>query len=76
MGILLVTAYNGIAEKGRRQDNSNGYSKYFRQARVRTARLVSLLGLPAASCWWTLHQTASISTHHLRRQGIACVIIE
>ena len=43
--ILLVTAYNGLVEQGDGQDNDNsyshgythGYSKYFRQARVRTA---------------------------------------
>ena len=38
--ILLVTAYTGMLEQGRRQDNSKsytqGYSKYSRQPRVRT----------------------------------------
>ena len=39
--ILLVTAYTGIAKKGRRHGNAKsytqGYSKYFRRPRVRTA---------------------------------------
>ena len=43
--ILLVTAYTEMWQHGRRQDNSNGYSKYFRQARVRTVRPASLLGI-------------------------------
>ena len=62
--ILLVTAYTGIAKKGRRHGNSHGYSKYLRQPRVRTARLASLLGSPLWSGWRGIffpdHQTAPI----------------
>ena len=37
MGILLVTAYNGMRKKGRRDGNIQSYSKYLRRPRVRTA---------------------------------------
>ena len=41
--ILLVTAYTGMWQQGRRQGRTHGYSKYFWQARVRTASA----GVPA-----------------------------
>ena len=46
MGILLVTAYTGIAKKGRQEGATHGYSKYLRQPRVRTASDVVPAGLP------------------------------
>ena len=53
--ILLVTAYTGMWKRGRREDNSKsytqGYSKYSRRPRVRTAfRLASLPAFPAMAC--------------------------
>ena len=46
--ILLVTAYSGIAKKGRREGATHGYSKYSRRPRVRTAfRLASLPSSPS-----------------------------
>ena len=80
MGILLVTAYNGIAKKGRRQDNSKSYtqsySKHFRQARVRTARPASLLSFPLWSGWWTRHLAAARSTPCRKQRGLPTPIIE
>ena len=89
--ILLVTAYNGMWWHGRRQgyiqSYTQSYSKYFRQARVRTVRLASM---PASSscpagvhacllvtpCWWTRLLEAARSTRHQKQHGIACAIIE
>ena len=62
MGILLVTAYTEIAKKGRRQDNSNGYSKYFRQARVRTVHACVPDGLPRHALLVARHLAAARST--------------
>ena len=51
MGILLVTAYNGMWWQGRRhgysQDYTQGYSKYSRRPRVRTVRPASLPASPS-----------------------------
>ena len=60
--ILLVTAYNGIAKKGIQErvthGYTQGYSKYLRCPRVRTARPTFMLDLFAMSCCWTHHLAA------------------
>ena len=57
-----------MTQQGRRQDNSQrytqSYSKYFGQARVRTARLAFLLVLLVMSCWW-FTSSGSSSQHAL-----------
>ena len=80
MGILLVTAYNGMWWKTDGQDNAQsytqGYSKYSLRPRVRTDFLLaSLLGLPVMPCWWTRHHAAARSTHHRKRHGSPTLII-
>ena len=67
--ILLVTAYNGVAKQGRRHGCINGYSKYLRQPRVRTAFLLaSLPAFHVSPCWWTQHLASASGTRRRKRQ--------
>lgn len=75
--ILLVTAYNGIAKKGRQDGTTHGYSKYSRRPRVRTDFLLASLPiLPVSPCWWTQHLEAARRTRRRKQQVIDCAIIE
>ena len=74
--ILLVTAYTGMAKKPAGHRIGEGYNKYSRRPRVRTAPMASLPVFTAMPCWWTLHRAAARSTRHLKQQGFAIGIIE
>ena len=78
--ILLVTAYNGMWEQGRRDGYTKGYtqsySKYPRRPRVRTASDGILIAFPVVVRLVQHRLAAARSTHLRKQQVIAPAIIE